>query len=187
MPSCPRRPPRGDRASTAATPNRCAAGGEPSAALVGGTGRRWCSSSWSGCWRCWDRSIFAVDQVSVTGNVYTDPDQLAEVVDDLRGTPVLLVDTDAVEAQLEAIPWVKSARVTTKFPDSAAIEIRERTPVATMLGEDGRSRVHRCRWSRPGRGRRAAGRAGLDQRAGNAGPVLRATSPRSVTHRRLRW
>jgi cell division protein FtsQ len=86
-------------------------------------------------------SIFAVDQVSVTGNVYTDPDQLAEVVDDLRGTPVLLVDTDAFEAQLEAIPWVESARVTTTFPDSAGIEIRERTPVATMLGEDGRSRV----------------------------------------------
>jgi cell division protein FtsQ len=86
-------------------------------------------------------SIFAVDQVSVTGNVYTDPEQLAQVVDDLRGTPVLLVDTDAVEAQLEAIPWVESARVVTKFPDSAGIEIRERTPVATMLGEDGRSRV----------------------------------------------
>ncbi len=86
-------------------------------------------------------SIFAVDQVSVTGNVYTDPDRLAEVVDDLRGTPVLLVDTDAVEEQLEAIPWVESARVVTTFPDSASIEIRERIPVATMLGEDGRSRV----------------------------------------------
>lgn len=86
-------------------------------------------------------SIFAVDQVAVTGNVYTDPEQLATVVDDLKGTPVLLVDTDAVEAQLEAIPWVESARVVTKFPDSASIEIRERTPVASMLGEDSRSRV----------------------------------------------
>jgi cell division protein FtsQ len=86
-------------------------------------------------------SFFAVDQVSVTGNVYTDPDQLAAVVDDLKDTPVLLVDTDAVEAQLEAIPWVESARVTAQFPDSASIEIRERTPVVSMLGEDSRSRV----------------------------------------------
>jgi len=67
--------------------------------------------------------------------------ELAAVVDDLRGTPVLLVDTDEVEAQLEAIPWVESARVTTRFPDSASIEIRERTPVVSMLGEDSRSRV----------------------------------------------
>jgi cell division protein FtsQ len=86
-------------------------------------------------------SWFAVDQVSVTGNVYTDPDGLAEVVDDLRSTPVLLVDTDAAEAQLEEIPWVESARVTTRFPDSASIEIRERTPVAAVQGTDGLFRV----------------------------------------------
>ena len=86
-------------------------------------------------------SWFAVDTVSVTGNVYTDADQLAAVVDDLRGTPVLLVDTTQVEQQLEAIPWVEDARVTTRFPDAASIEIRERTPVASMLGEDTRSRV----------------------------------------------
>ena len=86
-------------------------------------------------------SWFAVDTVSVSGNVYTDPEQLAAIVDDLRGTPVLLVDTDAVEEQLEAIAWVEAARVTTSFPDSASIEIRERTPVASMLGEDTRSRV----------------------------------------------
>lgn len=86
-------------------------------------------------------SWFAVDQVSVTGNVYTDGDGLAEVVDDLRGTPVLLVDTDAAEERLEEIPWVESARVTTRFPDSASIEIRERTPVAAVRGTDGLFRV----------------------------------------------
>jgi cell division protein FtsQ len=86
-------------------------------------------------------SLFAVDRVSVTGNVYTDPAGLSAVVDDLRGTPVLLVDTDEVQAQLEAIPWVESARVTTQFPNSASIEIRERTPVVSMFGEDSRSRV----------------------------------------------
>ncbi len=86
-------------------------------------------------------SWFAVDQVSVSGNVYTDPEALDAVVEDLRGTPVLLVDTAEVEATLEAIPWVEAARVTTRFPDSARIEIRERTPVASMLGEDTRSRV----------------------------------------------
>jgi cell division protein FtsQ len=86
-------------------------------------------------------SLFAVDQVTVTGNVYTDQEALDAVVDDLTGTPVLLVDTVEVEAEIESIPWVEDARVRTSFPDSASIEIRERTPVAAMLGTDGLARV----------------------------------------------
>jgi len=86
-------------------------------------------------------SWFAVGEVSVTGNVYTDAERLGAVIDDLEGTPVLLVDADAAEAQLEEIPWVESARVTTRFPDGASIEIRERTPVASVRGTDGLFRV----------------------------------------------
>lgn len=86
-------------------------------------------------------SLFAVDEVSVTGNVYTDPDVLDGVVEDIRGSAVLLVDTGDAEEELEAIPWVEDARVRTHFPDRVTIEIRERTPVAAMPGADGRSRV----------------------------------------------
>ena len=86
-------------------------------------------------------SLFAVDDVAVTGNVYTDAAELQAVVDDLTGTPVLRVDTLAAEEQLESIPWVEDARVTTKFPNSATIEIRERTPLVAMLGADGQARV----------------------------------------------
>jgi cell division protein FtsQ len=86
-------------------------------------------------------SLFAVDRVQVSGAVYTDQAALDEVIEDLIGTAVLLVDTDEVEAELETIPWVEAARVTTSFPDSASIEIRERTPVAAMMGADGRARV----------------------------------------------
>ncbi len=86
-------------------------------------------------------SLFDVDEVDVNGNVYTDPDQLQAVVDDLMGTPVLLVDTQQAEADLEAIPWVEDARVRTSFPNSASIELRERTPLVAMAGADGLSRV----------------------------------------------
>jgi cell division protein FtsQ len=86
-------------------------------------------------------SLFAVDEVTVTGNVYTDQVALDAVIDDLTGTPVLLVDTDEIEAQVESIPWVEDARVRTSFPDAASIEIRERTPVAAMMGVDGQVRV----------------------------------------------
>ncbi len=86
-------------------------------------------------------SLFAVEEVTVTGAVYTDQEALDAVIDDLTGTAVLLVDSAAVEAQLEAIPWVEDARVTASFPNSASIEIRERTPVAAMMGADGLARV----------------------------------------------
>ncbi len=87
--------------------------------------------------------LFAIraEQVTLTGNVYTDHDQLQAVVDDLVGTPVLVADTQAAERALEAIPWVDEARVQTKFPHGVSIEIREREAMATYQGPDSRFRV----------------------------------------------
>jgi cell division protein FtsQ len=86
-------------------------------------------------------SLFAVEEVAVTGNVYTDGEALAAIIDDLEGTPVLRVDRAAFEARLEELPWVARARVRTDFPNGASVEITERTPVAAMQGVDGLSRV----------------------------------------------
>lgn len=85
--------------------------------------------------------LFAIDQVTVQGNVYTDQGRLDAVIEELEGTPVLLADTESAEQALEAIPWVDDARVRARFPGNATIEIRERTPVATMRGVDGLFRV----------------------------------------------
>lgn len=86
-------------------------------------------------------SWFAVEDVTVTGNVYTDQGRLDQILDDLVGTPVLLVDREEIEARIEEIPWVEEARVRTDFPNGASVEIRERTPEVAMLGADGLSRV----------------------------------------------
>jgi cell division septal protein FtsQ len=87
--------------------------------------------------------LFSVeaDQVRVTGDVYTSPERLQQVIDDLVGTPTLTVDTQAAEEALEAIPWVDEARVRTHFPRGVSIEIRERHPLATYQGHDGQFRV----------------------------------------------
>jgi cell division protein FtsQ len=85
--------------------------------------------------------MFAVEDVEVVGAERTDEAALAAVVDDLEGTPVLLVDTDAAERRLEAFPWVARARVTTDFPHGATIELVERTPVVTYRAPDGKWRV----------------------------------------------
>ena len=86
---------------------------------------------------------FAVraDQVTVTGNVYSDPEELQAVIDDLVGTPSLRVDTQRLEERLEAIPWVDNARVRVDFPHAASVEIRERQAWATYQGPDRRYRV----------------------------------------------
>ena len=88
-------------------------------------------------------SLFAIraEEVTISGNVYTDPEAMQVVVDELVGTPVLIADTQRAERQLEAIPWVEDAKVTTHFPHGATIEIRERAPVATYQGPDARFRV----------------------------------------------
>jgi cell division protein FtsQ len=86
-------------------------------------------------------SLFDVRTVDVQGAVYTDPAQLSEIIDDVRGDAILLVDTRQIERRLERIPWVESARVSTHFPHTLFVDIRERTPIATFAGSDGRYRV----------------------------------------------
>lgn len=86
-------------------------------------------------------SVFDVREVDVQGAVYTDQDVLDSVIADLRGEPVLLVDTKAAEQRLEEVPWVESARVSTDFPHRVLIDIRERRPIATFQGGDGQYRI----------------------------------------------
>ncbi len=89
-------------------------------------------------------SLFAVDRVDVQGATYTQArygDELQAVVDGLVGEPVLLVDTAAAERALEEIPWIERAFVTTDFPDRVLIDVRERQPLAAIVGSDGRYRV----------------------------------------------
>lgn len=85
--------------------------------------------------------IFDVRNVSVQGAVYTDPEVLQRVIDDLKGQPVLLVDATAAQKKLEAVPWVESARVATDFPHRVMIDIRERVPIVAFQGGDGQYRV----------------------------------------------
>ncbi len=85
-------------------------------------------------------SLFSIENVSVSDAVYSR-EQLQPIVDDLMGAPTLRADTHAFEERIELIPWVEEARVETKFPDSASIEIRERMPAAAFQGGDSRFRV----------------------------------------------
>jgi cell division protein FtsQ len=82
-----------------------------------------------------------ISDVRVTGNVYADPGRLAQIIEDVSGTPVILVDTDEVERSIEKIPWVKDVSVRTDWPFGLIIDIRERSPVVSFPGPDGLFRV----------------------------------------------
>ena len=84
-------------------------------------------------------SLFSIKTVDVEGTVYADPAAVQKVVDELRGQPVLRVDTDAAERELEAIPWVEAARVSADFPSSASIQVRERVRWRRTAGRTGSS------------------------------------------------
>jgi cell division septal protein FtsQ len=86
-------------------------------------------------------SLFDVRTVKVQGALYTDQQLLSEIVGDLDGKAILLVDTRQIERKLESIAWVESARVSTEFPHRVFIDIRERKPIATFAGSDGKFRV----------------------------------------------
>ncbi len=87
--------------------------------------------------------LFAVreDNVEIYGAVYSRGEEFDAVVDDAVGTPVLRVDTTQLEDDLEAIPWIEQAQVTTQFPYGLTIDVRERAAVSTYQGPDGRFRV----------------------------------------------
>ena len=70
--------------------------------------------------------------VRVSGNVYTNPVQLNAIIDEVLGTPVVLVDTDAIEEQIDAIAWVARSSVRTDWPFGLVIDIREREPVLSI-------------------------------------------------------
>ncbi|MCH9837467.1 FtsQ-type POTRA domain-containing protein [bacterium] len=86
-------------------------------------------------------SLFSVNDIRVSGVQRADADAVMALVDDLIGEPVLLVDTEAAEERLEQIPYIDSARVRTDFPNGITVEVREREPVATAVGADGRFRI----------------------------------------------
>ena len=85
--------------------------------------------------------LFAIDDVDVSGAVYTNPARLQQVVDELDGSTLLGADLGRAEATLAADPWVRRVRVERRPLRGVRIEIVEREPIATYMGTDQRWRV----------------------------------------------
>lgn len=85
--------------------------------------------------------ILSIKRVEIEGNVYADPGVLADIVADLEGDPILTADLHGAEVRVEAIPWVRKARISMHLPTKVLIQVDERVPLAFVRSTDGFNRV----------------------------------------------
>jgi hypothetical protein len=85
--------------------------------------------------------LFDVETINVKGATHTSEEELDEVLDGLRGKPILTADLGKYEKRLESLPWVKYATITMQFPHTLHVQVAERTAVAAFQSADARWRV----------------------------------------------
>jgi cell division protein FtsQ len=73
---------------------------------------------------------FRVEDVEVTGRAQTDPKALLAAVGLKRGDPILAFSPAEARQRIESLPWVASATIERRLPDTIAITIVERRPIA---------------------------------------------------------
>lgn len=76
---------------------------------------------------------FQVRNVEIDGLRYLDEYDVLEASGINPEGNILFFDSEAVQARVEAMPYVKSCRVELKFPDTVALYIDEREPFATLM------------------------------------------------------
>lgn len=85
--------------------------------------------------------LLSIRSIQVEGNVYTNQAQLDEILAQIDGDAILTADLHGATRRLEAIPWVRRARVSMHLPSRVVVQIDERVPEAFFRASDGYIRV----------------------------------------------
>jgi cell division protein FtsQ len=87
----------------------------------------------------WLRStdVFAVRQVVATATERVTTEEIAQVTSPAMGESLLKLSTGDLEEALVKLPYVRSAEVYRRFPDSLEVELSEYEPVARLLDQSG--------------------------------------------------
>ncbi len=80
-----------------------------------------------------DSDYFKIKRVRVDGARYLDPKNIVATAGLTSTDNILFLRAAAIRNKITAMPYVKSCRVTRIFPDTVAVTIQEREPVATLL------------------------------------------------------
>jgi len=84
------------------------------------------------------RGGLVVRSVTVEGRERTSSTRLLAALGTGRGEPILGFDPHAARSRVEALPWVASARIERRLPDSIHVVLTERAPLALwQRGPDG--------------------------------------------------
>jgi cell division protein FtsQ len=71
-----------------------------------------------------------IQDIEVEGRSVTPRDEILATIGAGRGAPILGVDPAEVKRQLESLPWIRTASVERKLPDTLYIRLTERQPLA---------------------------------------------------------
>lgn len=83
-----------------------------------------------GVWALYGSQWLRVERVSVSGTDVLTPGQVREAADVPVGSPLISVDTDAIEARLlQKLPRIDSVDVGRSWPHGIDLKVVERTPV----------------------------------------------------------
>lgn len=73
---------------------------------------------------------FRIKNVLIEGRNHTDLAALKTMVPAKIGDPLMAYDPSAIQAGLQTLPWVKTALVERRWPDTLYIRLEERQPIA---------------------------------------------------------
>lgn len=108
-------------------------------ALVGGAGfSAWHNNTFKKCgsWLASEALMrsanagFIVKDILVTGRKQVSPEELLASLSVKEGMPIFGFNIADAEKSLAAIPWVQSAVISRRLPDTIVVELQERMPVA---------------------------------------------------------
>ncbi len=71
-----------------------------------------------------------VQNILVTGRYETSVEDLRRAVGLVRGVPIFAFDPADIKTRIETLPWVRTASVKRMLPDTVAVQVQERQPMA---------------------------------------------------------
>lgn len=86
----------------------------------------------TGVWLLWFSSVVTVEEVEVSGTNTLSPARIERAAAVPMGEQLVQVDLAAIEARVERIDAVASAKVSRSWPHGISIEVTERVPIAVV-------------------------------------------------------
>ena len=77
-------------------------------------------------------SLLSVKHVRISGNVMTSDQEILTASRLSSRPPLIDVNAAKIDRAIEQLPWIKQATLQRSWPDSVAITVTERNPVATF-------------------------------------------------------